>query len=148
MRLSQATELRLREELRKLSEVELPKIREAVYEARTQGDSSQNPDYFTVAEEEGMVLARIEQIRHALAQHESSVDQDRSWDRAVPGCVIVLDFGDGREKMYFGSIEESGDLEVLTPGSPIGRAVDGRQVGDRIELPTGLSVTVVAVEAP
>lgn len=148
MRLSHATEMRLREELRHLSEVELNRIREAVFEARTQGDSSQNPDYFNIAEEEGMVLARIEQVRSALARHDNAPEQDITWDHASPGCVLILDFGAGCERMYFGSIEETCDLEVLTPGSPIGRAVHGKQAGDVVELPGGLQVTVVAVEPP
>lgn len=146
MRLSPVTEQRLRDELRELNEVKLPALRDAVVDTRTQGDIGQNPDYFTIAAEEGMVIARIEQIRHALRQHETAGDAPAGDGTVLPGRTVTIDFGDGPERFHFGSIEEQTGLEVITPASPIGAAIAGRRAGDTVTLASGLAVTVVAVD--
>jgi transcription elongation factor GreA len=71
-----------------------------------------------------------------------------------PGHTVALrcEGDDDAERYLIGSSEEKGGkLEVLTPGSPLGRALLGATVGDWVEFesPTGaaLKVEVVEIEA-
>lgn len=65
------------------------------------------------------------------------------------GSVVELDFDGEVETFCFGSLhEEHGDLEILTPTSPIGEAVAGARAGQRVEVvtPSGrYHVTVLTV---
>ncbi|MSX35533.1 MAG: transcription elongation factor GreA, partial [Actinobacteria bacterium] len=54
------------------------------------------------------------------------------------------------ERLLVGSMEERAELEVLTPGSPLGQALMGNKVGDVVdfEAPGGvLKVEIVSIEA-
>ena len=67
-----------------------------------------------------------------------------------PGDVVTLDFGDGPEPYVFGSVEQATDgVDVITPGSPLGQALAGAQIGSTISYAASprrtLQVTVVAV---
>ena len=46
-------------ELRQLESVELPRVREAIAEARAQGDLSENFEYHAAKREQGRLLGRI-----------------------------------------------------------------------------------------
>lgn len=145
MTLSAAARKRLALELQRLDDELLPLARRAVEDARQQGDMSQNPDFFLAAEEEGNLLARRETIQRALAATGPIGDVG---DRVVVGCVVVLDFGDGPEEFIYGSIEEQhGDVQVITPASPIGQALMGASTGVTVSVDNRLSVRVLAVRA-
>ena len=64
----------------------------------------------------------------------------------VTGRVVELRFeGDTDTETYlYGSIEERvGDLDVLTPGSPLGEIVSGHRAGDTVDF-NGMSVEIVS----
>jgi transcription elongation factor GreA len=148
MRLSQRTLERLEAELIQIEQVLLPAARAAVEDSRTQGDSSQNPDYFVAAEAEASLLTRQSSIRHALDAHAGSSAAPAAEGVASPGRFLLLDFGAGPEEFLLGSIEERwGDVEVVTPTSPIGAAVTGLRKGARFRLPSGVEVVLVDVRA-
>ena len=71
----------------------------------------------------------------------------------TPGVVVEIRFqgDDVTEKYLFGSIEERReDLEIISPGSPMGQALEGGVVGDVVEYEAGagtLSVEIVSIEA-
>ncbi len=102
--------------------------------ARALGDLSENGDYHAAKEEQGKMEARIRQISAVLADAVVVDDHSRGGDRVTVGTVVHLRFGgdDDVERFLVGSIEERhDDLEVLSPGSPLGRAVMGATPGDR-----------------
>lgn len=144
MRLSAATHARLSAELVELEREKLPAARRAVVESKGAGDASQNPDYFHAAEEEGLLLARAEKIRQALAEHDKAgVVTDTT--RAGAGAVVELDFGDGPERFVIGSIEEwAPDADVVTPASPLGSALLGATAGQVVTF-NGMRVAVLSV---
>ena len=71
----------------------------------------------------------------------------------TPGVVVEIKFeGDEvPEKYLFGSIEERRDgLEVLSPGSPMGQALENCLVGEKVSYQAQagtLSVEIVSIEA-
>ncbi len=148
-RLSQAAFDRLSAELRDLSTRGRIDIAQQIEEARLMGDLSENGDYQAAKEEQGKMEGRIRLLESLLADVEivESVDGDT----VAPGVTLELRFDgdDETERYLFGSIEENApEVEVLTPGSPLGEAVAGHRAGDtvRYETPGGsLAVEIVAI---
>lgn len=148
MRLTAQAHARLTGQLAHLLEVALPDARALIDDARTAGDSSQNPDYFLAAEEEGKVLAQIHRIETALAAHAATDDAELDLGKVAPGVVVVLDFAGEIEEFYVGPIEEAaGGVDVVTPESPIGRALIGQAQGATVQV-NGSTITLVAIKAP
>ena len=142
---------RLRAELEDLSTRGRVDIARKIEVARELGDLSENGDYHAAKDEQGKMEARIRQLTATL---ESAEIVERAGDGTVgTGSVVTIRYeGDTDTERYLvGSIEERrGDLEVVSPGSPLGRALMGASAGDTVEYeaPGGvLKVEVVTVDA-
>lgn len=127
-------------------------IAKKIETARELGDLSENGDYHAAKEEQGKMEGRIAHLS-GLVQNAEIVELDMSDDQSVQaGCVVSIRYAgdDDVEKYLLGSIEERrDDLTVMSPGSPLGRALVGAQVDDTVtfEAPSGpLDVTVVAID--
>nr|WP_238342481.1 GreA/GreB family elongation factor [Actinopolymorpha rutila] len=80
----------------------------------------------------------------------TTVASDAPEDTVAVGSVVTLRFDDGSTEAYqVGLIEEQADdVVALTPTSPLGRALMGHKVGDKVTYaaPVGeLSVEIVQV---
>ena len=119
--------------------------------ARELGDLSENGDYHAAKEEQGKMEGRILHLARVLLDAE--IVEDVSGELVSAGCVVGISYeGDDEVEIYlYGSIEERRDgLTVMSPGSPLGEALNGAKVGDTVsyEAPGGrLSVTVISIEA-
>ena len=147
--LSQATHDRLSAELDELTTTSRIDIARKIQTARELGDLSENGDYHAAKEEQGKMEARIRDIQALLLDAE--IIDTTDIDQVGPGHVVAIRYeGDDEPERYLiGSIEEKGgDLEVLTPGSPLGKALVGSAVGDWVEFesPTGATLKVEIVE--
>jgi transcription elongation factor GreA len=150
--LSQATHDRLSAELEELTTTGRIDIARKIQAARELGDLSENGDYHAAKEEQGKMEARIRDIEALLLDAE--IIEAADTDEVSPGHVVQIRYegDDDAERYLIGSIEEKGaEVEVLTPGSPLGQALLGSSVGDWVEFesPTGakLKVEVVEIEA-
>ncbi len=66
-------------------------------------------------------------------------------DPVEVGDIVTVDLGDGPEDYLLGSVEQAGDaMDVITPGSPLGRALVGAQVGATVEYRTASRRTLRA----
>lgn len=118
--------------------------------ARELGDLSENGDYHAAKEEQGKMEGRIAFLANAILDAE--IVEVVSDGRVSLGIVVELRYegDDDTEKYLVGSIEERQDgVEVLSPGSPLGKALIGASAGDTVSFdsPTGatLAVEVVSV---
>ena len=62
------------------------------------------------------------------------------------GDVVTLDLGDGDETYVVGSVEQAvAGVDTITPGSPLGQAIVGAEVGSTVtyEPRRGVSLDVV-----
>ena len=144
---------RLQEELAHLTGPANEAITAQIAAARALGDLSENGDYHAAREEKGKMQGRIQQIQ-ALLENAVVVSRDEHPDDVVTvGSLVDLRFeGDeDTERYLIGSIEERHeDYDVVSPSSPLGRAMIGSRAGDVVsyEAPAGqVEVTVVAVAA-
>ena len=149
--LSQAAFDRLQAELHDLTTRWRVEIAQKIERARELGDLSENGDYHAAKEEQGMKEARIRQLQ-ALLKRPEVVDAPEASGTVMAGSVVTIRYegDDDTERYLVGSIEERrDDLAVISPGSPLGQALMGQQVGDTVDYqaPGGnLKVEIVAVD--
>jgi transcription elongation factor GreA len=123
--------------------------------ARLLGDLSENGDYHAAKDEQGHMEGRIRQLEY-LVENAEIIDEDEVEAGSVaPGRIVTIvyegDTDDMAERYLIGHVEEKvGDLDVMSPGSPLGDALLGRKAGDVVEYeaPHGtLRVKVLQVES-
>ena len=144
---------RLQEELAHLTGPANEAITSQIAAARALGDLSENGDYHAAREEKGKMQGRIQQIQ-ALLENAVVVSPGEAPAGIVAvGALVDLQFdGDGdTERFLIGTIEERPeDCDVVSPFSPLGRAMLGARAGDVVhyKAPAGRGkVTVVAIVA-
>src|SRR5580765_1563121 len=139
---------RLKAELDDLTTRGRVEIATLIERARELGDLSENGDYHAAKDDQGKMEARIRQL-NALLKRVVIVDRDTATDEVTTGSVVAIRYeGDDEVERYLvGSIEERlDDLAVISPGSPLGRALLGHRAGERVEYsaPSGtLKVDIV-----
>jgi len=112
----------------------------AIRTARAHGDLRENAEYDSAKEEQGKMEARIRQLEDMLSR--AQVGTAPTGDVVVGGSVVTTVDEDGDEETYLiGSREDrTTGLTVISPDSPLGRALMGAHVGDevRYQAPAGL----------
>ena len=153
-KLTQATYDRLTAELEDLTTRGRVEIAQAIEAARALGDLSENGDYHAAKDSQGKMESRIRQLQ-AMLKDAEIVDESGKDDGTVSlGSIVTLrydgDDEDDTQRFFVGSIEEQqGDLNVISPSSPLGQVLVGQRGGGVVEYqaPGGtLKVHVVAVE--
>lgn len=120
--------------------VELPK---EILKARLHGDLSENAEYHAAKERQGMVNARLNQLKRRLAEL-SMVDFTKIPHGKVGlgSTVVVLDTKREEEITYYLVTTEEAEPAngKISTTSPIGRALLGKEVGDavRVQSPGGV----------
>ena len=151
-KLSPAAHQRLTEELAERSGPTRRHISELIERARELGDLKENGDYHAAKNEQGLNEARIRQLE-AMLKHAVVVEAAAT-DKVEAGTVVeVMMEGDDEASTYLvGSIEERGtSYDVISPGSPLGKALLGHVVGDVVafEAPAGrFNVEILAIRPP
>ncbi len=130
---------KLVEELHELETDGRIHIQERIAEARSHGDIRENADYDAAKNEQGMMEARIRQIRHLL--DHSEVRSAGNSEVAEIGSVVTVVDADGDEMEFFIASKENkvpGFL-LASPDGPLGSALLGAGPGDEVtyEAPAG-----------
>jgi transcription elongation factor GreA len=131
---------KLREELKRLREVERPKNVLDIEVARAHGDISENAEFAAAKERQSFIEGRSREIDSILAQAEVIDPATLSGDRVVFGATVRLtDTDSGEETSYSIVGDHEGDIKEgrLTISAPLARALIGREKGDTISLRTG-----------
>jgi transcription elongation factor GreA len=140
---------RLVDELDHRSGVRRREISEWIERAREHGDIRENADYDAAKTEQGHNEARIRQLEAILKS--AVVVEAAPAENVVAGTLVeVMMEGDDETSTYLvGSIEEKGrGYDVISPGSPLGRALLGHAPGEKViyEAPGGrFEVEILAV---
>jgi transcription elongation factor GreA len=143
---------RLKAELEHLQGPGRTEIAKKIEAAREEGDLRENGGYHAAKEEQGKQEARILQLRHLLENAQVGTAPAVS-GVAAPGMVVKVAFdGDDEDTLEFllGSREDAGaSIEVYSPQSPLGSAINGRRIGEsaRYELPNGKTLAVKLLSA-
>src|SRR5690554_1903103 len=139
---------KLTKELEHLKTEGRAEIEARIAEARSHGDLRENADYDAAKNDQGLMEARIRQIQALLDRAEVRQASD---DGTVQIGSVVTVVDDGDEVQYFVATPENRvpGLALASPDGPLGSALLGAAVGDRVtyEAPGGtFSVEVKAIE--
>ncbi|MEY2438168.1 MAG: transcription elongation factor GreA, partial [Acidimicrobiaceae bacterium] len=142
---------RMRAEHKDLTTRGMLEIARKIETAREMGDLSENGDYHAAKEEQGKMEGRIRHLE-ALIKDAHIVEGGAGSEVVAAGCVVEIRYvgDDDTERYLIGSIEErTSDVEVMSPGSPMGQALLGHRAGDIVdyEAPARvLKVEIVSIE--
>ena len=129
----------LEAELRRLTAVERPRIIQAISEARSHGDLSENAEYHAAKEQQGLNEARIAEIEEKLGRAEIIDLRKISGDTVKFGATVTLvdeDTEEERSYQIVGEMESDVKAGRISIGSPMARALIGKRVGDSVEVAT------------
>jgi len=129
---------KLKAELHRLKTVDRPGVINAIAEARAQGDLSENAEYDAAKDRQGFIEGRIQEIESKLSASQvidpSSID---AGGKVVFGATVELEdesTGDAVTYQIVGEDEADLKLGLINVGSPIARALIGREEGDTAEV--------------
>jgi transcription elongation factor GreA len=141
----------LEEELKHRQQVERPRIIQAISEARSLGDLSENAEYHAAKEAQSHNEGRILELESLISRAEVIDITKLSGDRIKFGATVKLvDEDTEEEKIYQIVGEPEADVRSgrVSVSSPIARALMGKTIGDTVEVSTpggGKSYEVVGV---
>ena len=134
---------KLMAELRQMESVELPKVRDAIAEARDKGDLSENFEYHAAKREQARLLSRIRFKQKVLA-NARVIDMSRLNNDSVQllSKVEITNLNNNKKMNYMIVSPHEADLHEgkISIKSPIGQSLLSRKVGDIVEVrvPAGL----------
>jgi len=129
----------LQEELRNLKSVERPNIVKAIAAAREHGDLSENAEYHAARERQSFIEGRIGELEDAIKRAEV-IDTSKLKGKIVRfGATVKVSDEETDEEITYqlvGELEADIKQRKISIGSPLGRALIGRETGDSVEVTT------------
>jgi len=129
---------KLKAELQRLKSIERPSVIQAIAEARSHGDLSENADYDAAKERQGFIEGRIAEIENKLAGAQvidpSTIDGD---GRVVFGATVEIEdveAGTRRSWRIVGDDEADVRENMVSVNSPLARALIGKEEGDSVDV--------------
>ena len=137
----------LKIELKDLKEVKRPKLVDRLANARSQGDLSENSDYQSAKEELEFLDGRIEELEEVIkgakvtsAKKSDGIDVGTKVTVKVGGSKVIFDI--------VGEWEADPINKKISHESPLGKALFGKKVGEKVdvEAPAGkIQYEVIAI---
>lgn len=108
---------------------------QAIKEARSHGDLSENSEYDAARDEQAKIEARIQELEYKL-EHATIIENKDKNVVNVGSEVTILYVDDDEEETYniVGSLEADVFSNKISNESPIGAAIIGKKVGDVIPV--------------
>jgi transcription elongation factor GreA len=135
---------KLKDELQRLKSVERHAAIQAIAEARSHGDLSENAEYEAAKDKQGFIEGRISEIESKLAAAQiidpSALD---AGGKVVFGSTVDLEEESTGAKVTYQIVgDDEADLKhgLISISSPIARALIGKEAGDvaDVQAPGGI----------
>ena len=143
---------KLQDELKKLTSEDRPKIIEAIAEARSHGDLSENAEYQYAKEQQSLIEGRIIDLESAISKAEVIDVKSVAGDDIKFGATVEIEddeSGEIQEYQIVGEYESDIENKKLSISSPLARGLIGKTEEDNVEInsPKGLkSYTILSVK--
>ena len=124
---------KLQEDLDRLVKVERPKNIQAIAEARSHGDLSENAEYHAAREKQSFLEGRINELQSKLSLAQIIETAKINQSKAAFGAKVkVLDIAADEEYLFMLVGPEEADVKTgkISISSPVGRSLVGKEVGD------------------
>jgi transcription elongation factor GreA len=135
---------KIKAELDDLENEKMPEIEKRIALARAEGDLRENAEYHGARESQGMLQAKINQLKSKLAGADIVDPATMPKDQVVFGATVKvkdLEFGDTEEFTLVGAGEEDYDAGKINVTSPLAQGLLGKKVGEtaEVQVPAGLN---------
>jgi len=129
---------RLKVELQQLKSVDRPAVIQAIADARSNGDLTENADYEAAKERQGFIEGRIAEVESKLANAQIINPTEVNADgRIVFGATVELEDREAKSRVRYQIVgEDEADIKdgKISITSPIARALIGKEEGDISEV--------------
>jgi len=137
-------------ELKQLENVELPRVREAIAEARDKGDLSENFEYHAAKREQSRLLGRI-RFKQRVLEYARVLDTSRLGSDKV-GLLSRVEMTNLTNEAHMAYTLVNPHEANLREGkisvkSPIGQALLNRKVGDVVEVRVPVGIQKLRIES-
>ena len=128
---------KLKDDLVQLESVQRPEISRQIAEARDKGDLSENAEYDAAKEAQGMLEAKIAQLKNLIATariiDQSTIGTD---EVQIMNKVTIKNLKTNKNMTYTLVSESEADLKSakIAINSPIAQGLLGKKVGDKVEI--------------
>lgn len=134
---------KIKAEMMRLENEELPLVTEKLAEARAEGDLKENAEYHAQRENQGMLMAKINELKTKLASATIIDPATLPKDEVVFGCTVTVEdlaYGDEESFTLVGAGEEDYNQGRILVTSPMGQGLIGKKVGEiaEIQAPAGM----------
>ena len=128
---------KLRKEIEYLKTVKRRELSKAIGEARAHGDISENAEYDSAKDAQGMNEKKIAELEAKLAGAQILDNAEISKDEVLIGATVKLkDMDSGEELEYMIVAEEEADFAAnkISMQSPVGTGLLNHKKGDVVEI--------------
>lgn len=125
---------KLKAELAELNDVKRPEVARRIKDAREMGDISENSEYDAARQEQSYIEGRISELEEFIKNAQIS---DESTQKGVIGVGAKVKIKVDSEEVEYHIVgaPEANPLEKkISHESPLGSALVGKKVGDKIEV--------------
>lgn len=138
----------LKEELELLKTTKLPLAVDRVARARDFGDLSENAEYHSAREDLSWIEGRIEELQVLVSQASEISSSSTSSDSVSLGSTVHLAInGNKHEFAIVGEWEADPGAKKISHESPLGKALVGKKVGDKVEVEAPAGVITYSILA-
>lgn len=126
----------LKKELDELKNVKLPGVVSRIAKARDDGDLSENSAYQFGKQEQEFLEGRIEELE-GIIQNASLIVGNGNGKKGIVdlGCKVTVATANGKTTFHIvGDWEAKPAEKKISGSSPLGKALIGRKVGDKVEV--------------
>ncbi|MBN2558417.1 MAG: transcription elongation factor GreA [Clostridia bacterium] len=127
----------LEKELDYLKGKKRKEIAEKIKKAISFGDISENSEYDEAKNEQAAIESKIAKLETSLRNAEVIDDETIKTDRVSIGCKVkIIDLDYNEEEIYqiVGSMEADPSRQRISDESPVGNALLGKKVGEKVEV--------------
>ena len=143
---------KLQEELKKLVNEDRPNIIEAIAEARSHGDLSENAEYQYAKEQQSLIEGKIQELEATTGLAELIDVSQLSGNEIKFGATVEIEDDDNGDKSFYqlvGEYESDIENKKLSINSPLARGLIGKTKNNSVEInsPKGIkSYTILSVK--
>jgi transcription elongation factor GreA len=128
---------RIKAEIERLENEEMPRIAEKIAEARAEGDLKENAEYHAQRENQGLMQAKINSLKFKLSSAQIVDVASMPKDRVAFGATVKLKdlkFDDEEVYTLVGAGDENYETGKILTTSPFAAAMMGKKVGETVEV--------------
>ena len=123
-----------------------PHVANRIKHARELGDLSENAEYQTAREEQDRLESRISEVEHIL-QNSQIIKKPKNDGQVRLGSTVKLkDGGSPINYQVVGTMEADPAAGKISDESPIGKALMGKKVGEKVEIKTPAGAHIYTIK--